>query len=494
VSEHDPGPVDELAELRRRYDALEREMDALRADATGTARELLAVIDQQRGLFDQALAASSARYAIRASNIGRLLGTATGLRRQVREWRMRAGATAARRERRRRVLHVPEAVRQAPIGVNVSGYITAESGLGEATRCSLRALQLAQVPFVLNNVRGPQRTADTSFTDFTTDHPHPFNLVHLNADNMDAFAHERGPGYFAGRYTIGYWFWELEEFRADFRRGFGRVDEVWVASEHTRRSIGHEAPVPVVHVPLGLPEPVIGPFGRAHFGLPDGPFIFLYTFDVSSQMERKNPLAAIRAFRLAALGHDDAVLLLKFTNGHTDRAAVRRLAEAASGLNVVMLDVAMHRPEINALMHVSDACLSLHRAEGFGMTIAEHMAMGKPAIASAYSGNMDFMTPEVSRLVDVTRIQIAGDYGPYLRGMTWGDPDVEQAGRFIQELALAPDRARDLGARGAAHVRAVLNPGRTAALMRSRLRQIQATHLQVSGIVPPPEMEAPEYK
>jgi hypothetical protein len=182
---------------------------------------------------------------------------------------------------------------------------------------------------------------------------------------MDAFARDRGPGYFKDRYTIGYWFWELEQFRPDWLPAFQLVDEVWVASEFSRAAIGANAPVPVVHMPLGIETPVPGPFGRAHFGLPAHPFIFLYTFDVSSHMERKNPLGAIRAFRQAGFDHDEAVLLLKFTNGHTDRAAVRRLAEAASGLNVTLLDVVLSRPEVSALMHCTDACFSLSSRQGF---------------------------------------------------------------------------------------------------------------------------------
>jgi glycosyltransferase involved in cell wall biosynthesis len=476
----------DLEILREQYARLEQQAEALRLDAATTVRDLLNVIESQRMALEEKGTATAAIAAIRASNTGRVVQATTRMRLVARRIRMAWRAAGVRSRHRR--LSIPRAVSEQPIGVNVAGYVTAESGMGEATRCSIRALQRAGIPVALQNVRPEtQRTADTSFTDFADANPHPFNLVHLNADNMEWFATTRGPQYFRNRYTIGYWFWELETFRPDWLPAFEYVDEVWVASEFSLRAIGKDAPVPVVHMPLGLQPPTIAPASRAHFGLPERAFVFLYVFDVSSQLERKNPMAAIRAFKLANLKHDEAVLLLKFTNGHRDRAAVRRLAEAAGGLNVVMLDTVMHRPELNALMSLTDCCVSLHRAEGFGLTIAEHMAFGKPAIATAYSGNLDFMRPDTSCLVPYTLVPITRDLGPYFRGNLWADPDVGAAGAFMRELAQAPDRARALGDRGRAYVARALDPDRSARLMRGRLEQVRAGQLRVSGEAPAPD-------
>jgi len=488
-----PDPATALANLQRAYDALSHEAEALRAEAADTTRTLLQLLEDQRATLDDAAAIGAATAAIRASNSARFLRAMSTVRHRLRTTRMRWRAAAAARRARERVLTVPPAVQSALLGVNVTGYINAESGLGEATRCALRALERAEVPFALNNIKGPQRTADSTFSTFSETAPHPFNLIHLNADNMEWIARQRGPAYFADRYTIGYWFWELETFRADWLHAFERVDEVWVATEFTRACVAAHAPVPVLHMPLGIRPPEPGPYGRAHFGLPDAPFIFLYTFDVSSQMERKNPMAAIRAFRLAGFAHDEAALLLKYTNGHTDRASVRRLAEAASGLRVIFLEGALTRPEVNALMNVTDACLSLHRAEGYGMTIAEHMLMGRPAIATAYSGNMDFMTPEVSRLVAGPRITLTRDHGPYLRGAVWADPDPSEAARHMVDLVRTEGLAAHLGSRGRDHVSHVLDPARTAALMATRLRQIQSGHIRVGGVAPAPGTPNPAY-
>ena len=302
---------------------------------------------------------------------------------------------------------------------------------------------------------------------------------------MTAFASARGRDYFRDRYTIGYWFWEMSKWRDDWLDGFNHVDEVWVASEFTRACLAEVSPVPVVVMPLPfvLPEPP--PLGRAHFGLPEGRTIFLLTFDVSSQTERKNPLGAIRAFRRAALPRETATLVLKYTNAEYDRDAVRRFHEEAEGLDVTMLDGYMSRSELTALMNVSDCYLSLHRGEGFGMTMGEAMMLGKPVIATNYSGNVDFMTPENSYLVDYRIVPLTKDYGPYMRGFVWADADVPQAAQFIREVALNRAAAVEKGRAAQRDMLATRLPVHAGAGMRKRLEAIRNWPLASKGDASP---------
>ena len=175
--------TEELEDLRRRHARLEQEAEALRLDAAVTARELLRVIERQRDTFEQTALAAASLATLRTSNTARILAASERLRRRLRRARMSLRGRLQRRGHRR--LAVPAAVASASPAVNVAGYISAESGMGEATRCSIRALQLAGLPVALNNVPSLQRTADASFTAFTDANPHPFNLVHLNAENME---------------------------------------------------------------------------------------------------------------------------------------------------------------------------------------------------------------------------------------------------------------------------------------------------------------------
>jgi glycosyltransferase involved in cell wall biosynthesis len=399
-----------------------------------------------------------------------------------RKARIRAGLSgvnpaAIRAAVRRRWINrpLPRAVRDQPAGINVAGYLDAESGMGEAARASIRSIEAAGLPVALNNVPSLLRTRDASYrAAFVDTNPHPFNLIHLNGDNMPAFAAARGRRYFRDHYTIGYWFWELSTLRPDWAPFAGYVDEVWTATRFVRDAVSAACTVPTVRMPLPIVLPPIPSLGRAHFNLPEEPRVFLYIFDVSSQTERKNPVAAIRAFRRAGLPHDDAVLVLKFTNPEYDRAGVRRLHEESAGLNVVFLDAYLDRPELCALVNTADCYLSPHRAEGFGLTLLEAMRLGKPVIGTAYSGNMDFMTAENSYPLDYSLVTLTRDYGPYFRGAVWADPDVDHAARLIRQVVEHPSEAADRGGRARADVEREWNADVTGRAVRDRLEAIRA--------------------
>ncbi len=325
--------------------ALERELTLARAEADGLSRELRAICDESDAALEdlrrlvlkyqevqQDSAATLARIAaIRTSNTWRAV---EALRRIKRGLGLRGSAPVTAglvRERPRG--EIPAFVQSAPLGVNVSGYLDTESGMGEAARASIRSLEAAGIPVALNNVASRLRKHDRSYAKaFGKANPHPFNLVHLNADNMGWFADERGSAYFRDRYTIGYWFWELSDFRPEWVPFFDYVDEVWAASEFVRASFERFSPVPVVRMPLPIALPPLPALGRAHFRIPANATVFLYVFDVSSQMERKNPLGAIRAFRRANFPRGAATLVLKFTNAEYDRAAVKQIIDETQGL------------------------------------------------------------------------------------------------------------------------------------------------------------------
>lgn len=456
-----------------------------RDDAARLAGELTRICDETEQALDdlrrlvkkyeqvqQDSAATQSRIAaIQASNSWRLVETARRWRRRLGLEPQRGPAAVPGPARRK---GVPAFVRSAPLGVNVSGYLDTESGMGEAARASIRSFEAAGIPVALNNVASRLRARDTAYrAAFVQENPHPFNLVHLNADNMGWFAEEQGPAYFRDRYTIGYWFWELAAFREEWVPFFSYVDEVWAASEFVRESYAAWSPVPVTRMPLPVWVPPLPSLGRAHFGLPEGSTIFLYIFDVSSQTERKNPHGAIEAFRRARFAPGQATLALKFTNAEYDRTAVRRFHEAAQGLDVRFFDGYMDRLEVLSLIAAADCYFSPHRAEGFGLTILESMSLGKPVIATAYSGNMDFTTEENSFLLPYRLTTLEHDYGPYMRGAVWADPDLDEAARLMRLVVEHPEEAHRRGAGAARQIAAERHPMVTGAIARERLAAIR---------------------
>ncbi len=441
-------------------------------DELARQQELAALRARERELSAEAAEAEASIAAIRASTTWRLLQRIERFRTRYRTVAAKAGWHLSRLSWHG-VRRVPRALRTTPLGVNVAGYLATESGMGEAARASIRSLSAAGVPIALNLVPSFLRERDTSYTGYVADNPHPFNLVHLNCDNMAAFRAARGPAYFRDRYTIGYWFWELSRFRPEWLSTFRYVDEVWVASEFGRQALLPHAPVPVVRMPLPVTLGDIAPFSRRSIDIDDRTTMFLFAFDVSSQFERKNPIGVIRAFREAGFAHDDAALVLKFTNPEYDPGAVRRLRTESEGLRVVLLDGYMDRAELTGLIAACDCYVSLHRAEGFGLTMAEAMRLGKPVIATAYSGNLDFMTEENSYLLPAEIVPIARDHGPYPAGFEWADPDPVQAAHLMRRVVEDTAAAARVGRRAAEDMIARRDPSITGAAVRARLEAIR---------------------
>jgi glycosyltransferase involved in cell wall biosynthesis len=462
---------EEVAGLRAELQRVTGERDALEALAGEAVDELRTLLTRQSEVLSDTIEAQILLTRIRSAMAWRVLETLRRVRLRLRRVRMALRGMMRRRSRRGAI---PSFVRETALGVNVAGYLNTESGMGEAARLSIHSLDAAGIPSVLNNVASRLRMGDSSYAQFTEANPHPFNLVHLNADNMEWFAQARGKRYFRDRYTIGYWFWELAEFRRDWIPAFGYVDEVWCASEFGRNAIAEWSDVPVTYIPLPVVPPPTTTVDRSHFGVSQDAFLFLFTFDVSSQLERKNPFGLIQAFRRAFGEQPDVVLILKYTNAEYDPREVTRLHEATQGSSIVHVEGYLTRDELSGLMRAADCYVSLHRAEGFGLTIAEAMALGKPVIATNYSGNTDFMTASNSYQVDYRIVPVARDYGPYLRGMTWADPDLDQAIALMRDVVDDRTGAAERGRRAAADIAASRTPDRTGGLVRRRLEEIRA--------------------
>jgi glycosyltransferase involved in cell wall biosynthesis len=358
-----------------------------------------------------------------------------------------------------------------PFGVNVAGCISSEKGMGEAARADIRSLEALRVPFVLNPfVDAGSANRDATFTGFADQNPYLFNLIHLNADAVPAFVCQKGEKYFHGRYNIAWWAWELSNFPDQWDTSFQYYDEIWVPSTFALDAVSRAARVPVVRVPLSLRDlPLVRP-NRSRFGVADAVFVFLFIFDFHSVTERKNPRGLIQAFREAFPNQRDVVLLLK--GSHPSPGEVEALQEAAAGANVRILDHVMSRAEVDALLQLSDCYVSLHRSEGFGLTMAEAMSLGKPVIATAYSGNLDFMTLSNSFLVNHQLKTLDRDYGPYRRGWVWADPDLDHAAALMRAVYENQGAAQAVGRQAHQDILAQLHPRQVGRVMKDRLAHI----------------------
>ena len=344
------------------------------------------------------------------------------------------------------------------VGVNIFAYVRGQFGLAEGARLYARALLAEGYPVAIHNITidMPHGMDDSSLDAYIGEEtPYGVNLIFVNPDYLDEAIAIIGRERLGDRYMIACWFWELEVFPDAWLPALSLVDEVMVATHFIETAVKRITDKPVWHVPLPVGEASDSGLTRSDFGLEDDVFIFLSSFDFNSFLARKNPLAVIAAFHQAfADGRHDVRLLIKSSNGHRHPAKLQEfLSAAATDGRIIIRDEVIDRSDVQALQRCVDAYVSLHRAEGFGLGLAECMRQGKPVIATAWSGNMDFMTSDNSCLVDYQLVPVGEGEYPHHAGQRWAEPSVPHAAEQMRRVVEDREFATRIGAQAAVDIR-----------------------------------------
>jgi glycosyltransferase involved in cell wall biosynthesis len=376
---------------------------------------------------------------------------------------------------RRRAQHA--AVDPKP-GVNLVGLAFGEFGLSESLRGLAKACSSGGIPFTVRDLdlRLDTRQADHSVGVHVADELcHHCSVYCVNPDLFRFVRPLMDAATRSGRYNVGYWYWELEQVPREWEDALEHVDETWAATEFIRDTMRRATTKPVIKIPPPIEIIVSRQYERAEFGLPEGRFLYLFSFDFHSFARRKNPEGAIAAFRRAFYaGRRDVGLVVKSINGGKRPDKLREIQELVAGDDrIVMIDGFLSRDQVYGLQSVTDAFISLHRAEGFGLGLAEAMYLGKPVIATAYSGNLEFMDEHNSCLVDYALIPVnRGEYLYHDDRFRWADPDIEQAADFMRRLVDDAEYRARLAERGQHDIQIRFTRANTAALMRQRLQEL----------------------
>ncbi|ASR33713.1 hypothetical protein BAY61_00485 [Prauserella marina] len=373
-------------------------------------------------------------------------------------------------------------------GVNLLGYLTAELGLGEMGRIVHDAIAHAGVDVVsvleekaVSNRTGIERPSTTGDPRF------PVSVLAVNADQT-RLALANHPDAVHDRYRIGLWAWELEDFPEWQHEAFGMVDEVWTVSDFCRESFAAHSPVPVKTIPVPVRDP--GTTVRAREN--GKPVRFLFAFDFNSVGQRKNPWGTVRAFQRAFGERDDVRLVIKSMNGDLHPQDAERLRITVAGdPRITLIERYLSVAELAQLYASSDCYVSLHRSEGFGLTVAEAMARGMPVISTAYSSTTEFLDERTGWPVPYRLVPVGAGCRPYQEDALWADPDLDAAAAAMRQVADEPEIAAAKGAAAREHILTTRSIDAAAEWLRTELENAHRTWLARRAPADEPSQEHP---
>ena len=347
---------------------------------------------------------------------------------------------------------VPSAESNATPGpVTVVGVLTSTSGLGYGARLCLAALHQAGLDMRYGDVSRAFRAQDLVAAKLpgrpAGEGEGGLLIAHVNPHMLPLAFMVLGKARLRGKRVVGCWVWELPAIPTNWKRSFKFVHEIWVPSRFTAEAFRPHTDLPIRIVPHPVARPLPASVSRAALGLPENVFVALTMFHTGSGFVRKNPIGAVRAFRTAFGDKPNAMLLVKVADGELLPWAMKELESAVGGApNIRIMRDKLSQEGVDSLIQHADVILSLHRAEGFGLVLAQAMLVGKPVIATGWSGNMDFMSRRNSILLDYELVPVQDPQGNYAQGdQNWADPDVEQAADWLVRLEGSPDLRRKIG-------------------------------------------------
>ncbi len=248
----------------------------------------------------------------------------------------------------------------------------------------------------------------------------------------------------AGKVLVAYSVFEMDRAPGAWKDMLAPFDQVWTCTEFSRRALSGVHPQVRV-VPHVVRRPRITPQDaesvRELLGMEPGPKQKLpdyWFYAVSDGINpRKNLPALLRAYGALRAEGLRVRLALKLYRAP--------LAEMVSGLGelpgVRVLEQELTDGQVAALHALCHCYVSPHRAEAWGLSLAEAMAFGNPVVATAHSGNTEYMDETNSLPVGFTLREVTQDEAektPGLSlepGMVWAEPDQEDLAAQMRRAA-----------------------------------------------------------
>ena len=359
-------------------------------------------------------------------------------------------------------------------GFNILGHCAYPSGVGETQRMMTLAARAVGCDTATRDVPADWRFDLPTRPDYLAVEPYDITVCSIPIfSNMPAIYRKAGLHRRSGVHRIGFWVWELDKVPDEYARHAQSFDEIWTNTQFVADVVRKAIRMPVHVVLPGVTITQKTPVSRQELGLDPDKYLFMFVFDVASVMERKNPLALVEAYRNAFRGDDRVQLAFKITRSSFDPVGVARLKAEVASVGGVVIDRDLPRDQAYGVLDACDCYVSLHRSEGYGITIAEAMLMGKPTIATGYSGNVDFMSEEDTFMIPYKLEPIKIDLPYYPRGCHWATADTQAAAERMRWVFEHQGEAKSMGLKASARVSELIGMKAYGARIMDRVRAIR---------------------
>ena len=326
-------------------------------------------------------------------------------------------------------------------GLNLIGYATSPTGLGEDLRSFAAMLDYLHISYSVIDIPTESRGNVLQSWPKLTEENYAVSFFFMSPMECQRLEAVHPHLFTEPKLKVGYFLWELPDFPEEYVPALNKVDHIWCPTQFVQKAFFSK----VKKLILSIPLPVIKAQGlgqnwRQTLHIPNDGFVVLYMFDIRSTLNRKNPQATIEAFMQFAADKPKAYLILKINRWQqVDKTQFSWIPHHPK---VKIIVDTLSNDDISDLYQASDVYLSLHRSEGFGRTIVEAMQHGLEIISTNYSGPKDYLDSAYARMVAwYKKPVLEGDY-PYTKGSSWAEPSVSSAAAHLNAVYQEQDMQR----------------------------------------------------
>jgi len=337
------------------------------------------------------------------------------------------------------------------IGINIIGHVSGNLGLGTISRHLIAGLLQRGVPVkILDIDPGLNRGGhDHCFSEYYADSveelEHPINLFILPPETISNIKQGVPELFTEDKLLAASVWWELTEIPLLWLDALQALDVIVAGSEYIRNIFEFKLSdvfTLKAHHPVFLPQPK--EFKRSRLDVPEDAFLYVCGFEPYSDIQRKNPFATIAAFTNAFNDHENVYLIIKINNAYCEDGSLHPSvadlnAYVKDSVNIKLCLDNMDYDEVLGLYDCCDAYVSLHRAEGLGLSPLEAMSLGKPVISTAWSGNLTYMNHTCACMVGYQLVPVSENSHVYARQdltgkAVWAEASIDEASAWMRRL------------------------------------------------------------